>query len=1188
MNVKLKKGLSALLAALMLLLAGSPVFAQQPAVQEGTEQQTLKVAVLSDTHYLATALIKDTEDYERHLNSDRKMFTEGDAFLRALLNTIRADKPDVLLICGDLTKDGELESHQELAGILETFEKDTGVKVYVVPGNHDLNNSNGMNFNTADSKAVPATRTTQKGYIETYRELVYGDETVVARFEPADGKQGGGLSYVARPKDGFTIIGIDSACYSADSTESGTDEHETRGSVGPELEAWVLDQIKQAHDRGDTVIGFEHHGMIPHFDMEPDLLPMYLVDGYDRLSQEYADAGMACIFTGHMHANDISQITTEAGNTFTDIETGSVLTYPSPARMVTITRTVGHDDVTEDFKVHSYLHVSAGTFTNRATGEQQTIEDISEYGREHGFTQKMLTTTARGYVSGIASNPGTAETVRGLISKAMYKNDTTQWDTIIRDVIRKNVDEKPQESKAQSFDAESAEDPWGADGSSSVDTAISAGGEVQPAEAASQETELTEEQLKEAADLLEGKEDVTESDVEQAIYQVLSEETASDPMLRSAPAAGSSDNGVTVYRDGSDNIQIEYAKKILFSTVRVNATITPAGIADTLDHVFSTLDMMALSEETSNKLVGDLVEDVTSVEVAKDGETSKSLLDYANFVYQSHLGGEDSEAQPQWVQDARALLASGKLTDQLLDIIIHNAAAIVDELLKTMNVSEFTGLSGMSSKGVMAADGRTGLFTVTKGSNVLRAFLPIACPKLFESGKDTFNPDYSMMDLINDLAKFMKKEWSTEDQLQKLINGTEATDTEEAKEGLLKQEQKDQITAFALSVVDTLGRDTNYAEDNESEISRTWILTTPAHVYGIWEKDAENHWKVCTVCGEKGETEAHAFGNWAVTKEATLSQPGEKVRTCTVCGFEEKKTIPVAGITRYAGSNRYRTSVEIADALKEQLNLSKFEAAVIASGENYPDALAGSYLAIQNDAPLLLVNKSSVGIISDYIKSNVREGGKVYILGGSAVVPEDVVGALDGYDCTRLYGSTRYDTCLAILKEAGVENDSHVIVCSGSNYADALAASATGDPILLVGDALNDAQKSLLAGKSGLRFTVLGGESVVSAKVAEDLGKYGSVDRIAGKDRYETAALVAENYTSDTVVLAYGLDYPDGLCGGPLAHALGAPLMLTTNNASSQKAAKAAAKKIGATNPIVLGGETIVSDDAALNIVNKK
>jgi putative cell wall-binding protein len=1196
----LRQSLSAFLAVLMVLLFSSPVFAQQPKQVEGTDQQTLQIAVLSDTHYLATALIKDTEDYERHLNSDRKMFTEGDAFLRALLSTVRADKPDVLLICGDLTKDGELESHQELAGILEDFEKSTGVKVYVVPGNHDLNNSNGMNFNTSDSKAVPATRTSQEAYLQTYQNLVYGDETIVARFTPSDGKQGGGLSYVACPKDGYTIIGIDSACYSADNTNSGTDEHETRGTVSPELEAWILDQIKQAHDRGDTVIGFEHHGMIPHFDMEPDLLPMYLVDVYDRLSQEYADAGMACIFTGHMHANDISQITTPAGNTFTDIETGSVLTYPSPARMVTITRTITHDEVTEDIKVHSYLHTSAGTFTNRLTGEQQTVDDISAYGKEHGFSQKMLTTTACSFLAGVAENPGTGETIRGLISKAMYKNDTTQWDTIIRDVIRNNIDEKPQESKAQSFDAEEAEEIWNEDntaseeqtlgtaGTESVAAEESADGDVQPTDGNSEETELTDAQLEEAVKLLEGKESVTESDVEQAIYQVLSENSASSQMPRRASAASSSDNGVTVYRDSSDNIQIEYVKKIIFSTIQINATVTPEGIADTLDHVFSTLDMMSLSEETSNKLIGDLVNDLTSVEVAKDGETSKTLLDYANFIYQSHLGGEDSEPQPQWVQDARALLESGQLTDQLIDIVIHNAAAIIDELLKTMNVSEFTGIAGMTKNGVVASEGRIPLFTVTKGSNLLRSFLPLACPKLFETGKDTFNPDYSMMDLINDLAKFMKKEWSTEDQLQKLINGTEATETEEAKEGILKQEQKDQITAFALSVVDTLGRDTNYAEDNETAFSRTWTLTTPAHVFGDWEKNAEEHWKICTVCGEKAESGAHTFGDWEVTKEATYSQSGERVHTCTVCGYVEKETIPVAGITRYAGRNRYKTSIAIADALKEQLQLDKFDTAVIASGEDYADALSGSYLAIQKNAPLLIVNKSSLGIITDYIKNNVQEGGKIYILGGPAVVSEDVESTLAGYDCTRLYGRTRYDTCLAILNEAGVKDNSNVMVCSGKNYADALSASATGNPVLLVNDTLNEAQKNFLAIKSGLHFTIFGGESVVSADVAKDLSEYGSVDRIAGKDRYETAALAAENYTTDTVVLTYGLNYPDGLCGGPLAHAFGAPVMLTTNNAINQTAAQAAATKIGATKPIVLGGETLVSDDSVLNIINEK
>ena len=102
------------------------------------------------------------------------------------------------------------------------------------------------------------------------------------------------------------------------------DEHETSGAISADLEQWVLEQIAAAKQRGDTVIGMEHHGMIPHFSMEPDLLPMYLVNDYERLSREFADAGMQYIFTGHMHANDIASLTTEQGNTLYDIETGDV------------------------------------------------------------------------------------------------------------------------------------------------------------------------------------------------------------------------------------------------------------------------------------------------------------------------------------------------------------------------------------------------------------------------------------------------------------------------------------------------------------------------------------------------------------------------------------------------------------------------------------------------------------------------------------------------------------------------------------------------------------------------------------------------------------------------------------------------------------------------------------------------
>ena len=89
------------MAVLMVGSAAYPALAAEPA-----EEDELKIAVLSDTHYLSPDMIKDTADYTEHLNSDRKMFTESSAILEQMLETIREDQPDVLMISGDLTKDG--------------------------------------------------------------------------------------------------------------------------------------------------------------------------------------------------------------------------------------------------------------------------------------------------------------------------------------------------------------------------------------------------------------------------------------------------------------------------------------------------------------------------------------------------------------------------------------------------------------------------------------------------------------------------------------------------------------------------------------------------------------------------------------------------------------------------------------------------------------------------------------------------------------------------------------------------------------------------------------------------------------------------------------------------------------------------------------------------------------------------
>lgn len=398
-----RRGASLLLALIMVCTLITPALAAQDTSSDGID---LKIAVMSDTHYLSPTMIKDTQDYTDALNSDRKFFTESSYVNLELLDAVREDKPDVLLVSGDLTKDGELEGHKEFSARLQQVQKDVpGMKVYVINGNHDVRNENAKNFNTADGKAVPATRTEPEDFASAY-DFVYSDESVVARYTPPEGKESGQLSYVAKPCKGLTLIVLDTCCYSADNTSDSEDEHETRGEMSPELVAWATEQIKAAKAKGDRVIGMAHHGFVPHFSMEPDILKMYLVEDYDKIAAQLADAGLEMIFTGHMHANDIASMTTENGNTLYDIETGSNLTYPSPMRFVQL-REVSDSLVAS---VNTLTHVGPISFYNAATGKSQTIADVTEYGRERGFSSDMLNHVAESFIGSFLKKLNPVET----------------------------------------------------------------------------------------------------------------------------------------------------------------------------------------------------------------------------------------------------------------------------------------------------------------------------------------------------------------------------------------------------------------------------------------------------------------------------------------------------------------------------------------------------------------------------------------------------------------------------------------------------------------------------------------------------------------------------------------------------------------------------------------------------------
>ena len=186
----------------------------------------------------------------------------------------------------------------------------------------------------------------------------------------------------------------------------------------------------------------------------------------------------------------------------------------------------------------------------------------------------------------------------------------------------------------------------------------------------------------------------------------------------------------------------------------------------------------------------------------------------------------------------------------------------------------------------------------------------------------------------------------------------------------------------------------------------------------------------------------------------------------------------------------------------------------------------------------------------------------------------------------RLAGADRFETNLMVLREAGVKAGDEVLVCTGTDFADSLSGSATGLPILLTYKKLTDNQKAYLATLNSNSFCVVGGTSAVSDSLLKEVSQYGPTDRLAGDNRLLTSVLVAQRYFEDpdSAVIAYGWNFPDGLCGGPLAYAMKAPLILTHYKQKYFDIAAQYSQTQSIGWGYVLGGDGLVSNEAAVAI----
>ncbi len=324
-------------------------------------------------------------------------------------------------------------------------------------------------------------------------------------------------------------------------------------------------------------------------------------------------------------------------------------------------------------------------------------------------------------------------------------------------------------------------------------------------------------------------------------------------------------------------------------------------------------------------------------------------------------------------------------------------------------------------------------------------------------------------------------------------------------------------------------------------------------------------------------------GTYAITAYADEEEGNTQIMSLTTIRVMENSENE---ILRLYGQSRFDTSIAAAEHLKEKKQITKFDNMIIASGLDFPDALSSTYLAYVKEAPILLVGKDAASIkkITDYANENLNEGGMVYLVGGKSAVSLDVENALTG-TVKRLSGKDRYKTNMAVLDEAGVAGEELLVAC-GTNYADALSASAAGRPIFLVGASLTDEQMEYLTTNRyewGGKVYVIGGKGAVSEEVEADVARcVGATRRLFGSDRYLTSKVVAMEFfrgSLDNMVIASGKGFPDGLSGGPVACAYDAPLLLVADGHFDH--ATELFQERGADRLIVMGGKSVISRDVA-------
>ncbi|MBC1410961.1 metallophosphoesterase [Listeria welshimeri] len=340
----------------ILLLISSSLFGCSSA-SDKTEKitapiekdQDLSIIETTDVHYFAPSLTDNGAAFKQYVAAgDGKQLAYSDEITDAFLEDVEAKKTDVLIISGDLTNNGEKTSHEELAKKLAQVEK-AGIQVFVVPGNHDINNPWARKFEK--DKQLPTDTITPTDFSKIYGDFGYKDAISSDDFS---------LSYLAAPSSKVWLLMLDTAIYKTN-MQQGTPT--TEGGLTTGTLDWVKECSALAEKNGAKLIPVMHHNLTNH----SDVIQRGFTINYNQQVIDTLTAGnMEFSLSGHIHTQNIRTAKSTDGKEITDIVTNALSVYP-----------------------HKYGNITYSAKNKNFTYQSQKL-DIESWAKEHGKTDKNL------------------------------------------------------------------------------------------------------------------------------------------------------------------------------------------------------------------------------------------------------------------------------------------------------------------------------------------------------------------------------------------------------------------------------------------------------------------------------------------------------------------------------------------------------------------------------------------------------------------------------------------------------------------------------------------------------------------------------------------------------------------------------------------------------------------------------